>query len=167
MSETDLDIVSDYGLLTLGSRMKRIGEKLQADSTRIALARGAALQASQYPLLAALDRLGTASVGELATALGLAQPGITRSIGELVKLGLVRTRPGRTDARQRLVSLTARGQAEVALGKHDIWPAIEAAVADLCADFSAPLLAHLAALEAGLADRPLDQRIGAQPGTRR
>lgn len=155
-----MGIVRDYGLLTLGSRMKRIGERLQADATRIATARGAGLQASQYPLLSALDRLGTATVGELATAVGLTQPGVTRSIGELAISGLVRARPGRRDARQRVVSLTAKGKAEVDLGKRDVWPAIEAAVADLCADLSGSLLEQLATLESGLAERPLEQRVG-------
>ena len=50
------DVVRSFGFLTLGSRMKRIGEKLQADTQKIMDELGAPLQASQYPFLAAIDR---------------------------------------------------------------------------------------------------------------
>jgi hypothetical protein len=51
------DVVRSFGFLTLGTRMKRIGERLQADTQRIMDDLGAPLQASQYPFLAAIDRL--------------------------------------------------------------------------------------------------------------
>ncbi len=159
------DVVRDLGLLTLGSRMKRIGERLQGDATRVAAAFGATVQAGQYPFLGALDRLGPLTIGELAAAVGITQPGVTRSIAELARQGLVRMRPGRDDQRQRIVSLTAKGREQVELGKRDIWPAIEAAVDDLCRDLSGPLLEQLAKIEHGLAERPLDRR--AATGARR
>lgn len=160
------DVVRALGLLTLGSRMKRIGERLQADATRIAAAHGVSLQASQYPFLGALDRLGPLTVGELAEAVGITQPGATRTVGQLVRLGLVTARPGRDDQRQRIVALTPKGRREVDIGKRDVWPEIQAAVADLCRDLSGPLLDQLAGLEDGLAERPLDRRIGSRMGER-
>ena len=167
------DIVRELGLMTLGSRMRRIGERLQGDATRLAAARGATVQAGFYSLLGALERAGELTIGELATAVGITQPGVTRSIGELARQGLVIMRPGREDQRQRMVSLTPKGRAQVELGKREIWPAIEAAVADLCRGFAEPLLDHLAMIEQGLAERPLDQRargdeaLAATPGRRR
>jgi len=53
----------------------------------------------------------------------------------------------------------------VEFGKREIWPAIEAAVDDLCRDLSGPLLEQLAKIEQGLAERPLDRR--AATGARR
>jgi len=153
------DFVRDLGLLTLGSRMKRIGERLQSDATRIAAARGATAQASQYPFLGALDARGELTIGELAAALGITQPGVTHAVGELSRQGLVKGRPGRADQRQRIISLTAKGRAEVALAKRAVWPAVAASVEDLCRDFAAPLLDHLATIEAGLAEKPLDARV--------
>lgn len=152
------DIVRELGLMTLGSRMKRIGERLQSDATRLAAARGATVQAGLYALLGALESEGDLTIGELATAVGITQPGVTRSIGELARQGFVKMRPGREDQRQRIISLTPKGRAQVELGKREIWPAIEAAVADLCRGFAGPLLDQLAMIEQGLAERPLDQR---------
>ncbi len=158
------DIVRAMGFLMLGTRFRRIAERLQGDATRIAAAHGVTIQSSQYPFLGALDRLGPLTIGELAEVVGITQPGATRTVGQLVKLGMVKARPGRDDQRQRVVSLTAKGQRQVDFGKQEVWPKVEAAVADLCGDLSGPLLDQLAAIEDGLTERPLDQRVGDAQG---
>ncbi|TJX41827.1 MAG: MarR family transcriptional regulator, partial [Mesorhizobium sp.] len=83
------DIIRSLGFLCLGSRFKRIGEQLQADTQRVLDELEVRVQSSQYPLLAALDRLGPLPVGELAQSVGIAQPGVTRSVALLAELGLV------------------------------------------------------------------------------
>ena len=100
----------------------------------------------------------------MAVAVGITQPGVTRSIAQLARQGMVKVRPGRDDRRQRIISLTAAGRAQVEIGKKDVWPRVNAAVADLCRGLSGPLLDQLAALEAGLAERPLDARVEAGKG---
>ncbi|ESZ13508.1 MarR family transcriptional regulator [Mesorhizobium sp. L48C026A00] len=153
------DVIRSLGFLCLGSRLKRIGEQLQADTQRLLDCLDVPVQSSQYPLLAALDRLGPLPVGELAQSLGVAQPGVTRSVSLLAELGLVEVSPSDDDQRRRIVCLTLRGQRLVDIAKHDVWPRIENAVADLCADLSGPLLDQLAAIEDGLAAAPLDRRV--------
>ncbi len=157
------DIVRALGNLMLGTRFKRIGERLQADATRIAAAHGATVQSSgQYPFLLAIDRFGPLTIGELAESVGITQPGATRAVAQLAKLGLVKARPGRDDQRQRIISLTAKGQRQVDFGKREVWPEVEAAVADLCDPLSGPLLDQLAALEDGLTAKPLERRVKAK-----
>ncbi|TIT70648.1 MAG: MarR family transcriptional regulator, partial [Mesorhizobium sp.] len=93
------DIMRSLGFLCLGSRLKRIGEQLQADTQRVLDRLEVRVPSSQYPLLAALDRLGPLPVGELAQSLGVAQPGVTRSVAQLAVLGLVETSPSSDDKR--------------------------------------------------------------------
>ncbi len=152
------DVVRSFGYLTLGTRLKRIGERLQADTQKIIDGGGGPLQASQYPLLAALDRAGPLTIGELSEALGTSQPGVTRMVAQLVKAGLLRTEQGAEDQRRRIVSLTAEGESLIAAAKREIWPRVTAAVADLCDDLGGPLLEQLAAMEDGLSTLPLDRR---------
>ena len=152
------DVIRALGFLTLGSRMKRIGERLQADTQRIMGEHGAMLQAGQYPFLAAVDRLGPLTVGELAEAIGITQPGATRAVAQLAELGLLEVEPAPDDQRRRIISLSSRGRAVVDTGKRDVWPQIESAVRDLCGDLSGPLLDQLAAIEDGLAETPLERR---------
>ncbi|SFP17017.1 DNA-binding transcriptional regulator, MarR family [Mesorhizobium sp. NFR06] len=152
------DVLRSLGFLCLGSRMKRIGELLQGDTQRVLDRLDVCIQSSQYPLLAALDRLGPLPVGELAQSLGVAQPGVTRSVALLAELGLVEVNPPNDDQRRRIVSLSRDGRRLVDEAKRDVWPSIEAAVAELCADLSGPLLGQLAAIEDRLAATSLDRR---------
>lgn len=153
------DVLRSLGYLCLGSRLKRIGEQLQADAQRLLDGLDVPLQSSQYPLLAALDRLGPLAVGELAQSLGVTQPGVTRSVSLLAELGLVEAIPSNDDQRRRMVTLTQAGQRLVDVAKRDVWPRIDKAVADLCQGLSGPLLDQLAAIEDGLAAAPLDRRV--------
>jgi DNA-binding MarR family transcriptional regulator len=152
------DVLRSLGFLCLGSRLKRIGEQLQADTQRVLDRLDVRIQSSQYPLLAALDRLGPQPVGELARSLGIAQPGVTRSVSLLAELGLVEVSPSNDDQRRMIVSLTASGQHLIKAAKRDVWPRIENAVAELCVDLSGPLLDQLGVVEDRLAAVPLDRR---------
>jgi len=153
------DVVKGFGLLSLGTRMKRIGERLQADTQEIMGRLGLSLLAGQFPYLAALERLGPLGIGELSQALGVAQPGVTRSVGQLVALGLVETASPSGDQRRRVVSLSSEGRRLVERSRETVWPAIETAVADLCGPKGDELLALLSAIEDGLTERSLAKRI--------
>jgi len=48
------DILRDHGAVFLGSRLKRLGERLQAGAAKVAGTAGLTLQPAQIPLLAAL-----------------------------------------------------------------------------------------------------------------
>jgi len=152
------DVVAALGFLCLGTRFKRIGERLQAETQRLLDELEVKVPSSRYPFLAALDRLGPLTIGELAQAIGISQPAVTRSLTQLVDLGLVEAGTSPEDQRRRVVALSAAGRRLVETGKRDVWPRLEAAVADLCAPLSGPLLEQLAAIEEGLADLPLDRR---------
>jgi hypothetical protein len=65
-----------------------------------------------------------------------------------------------------MVTLTPKGKRQVEFGQREIWPRIEAAVADLCAGLSGPLLEQLAAIEDGLAERSLPKRAPGKKGER-
>src|SRR4051812_6905531 len=152
------DVVRAFGFLTLGTRMKRIGEQLQADTQRIMDDMDVPLQASQYPFLAAIDRLGPLTIGELADAVGITQPGATRALAQLVEAGLLDAELAPDDQRRKIVTLSRNGRKLVEAAKKDTWPRIERAVRNLCGELSGPLLEQLAAIEDGLAAAPLGRR---------
>jgi len=152
------DVVRSLGFLCLGSRFRRIGERLQADTQQIIDELGVTLQSAQYPFLAAIDRAGPLTIGELAQAVGITQPGATRTISQLLELGYVDMRASVEDQRRRLISLTPKGQSLIDYSKNSVWPRVEQAVRELCGDLSGPMLEQLAALEEGLAQAPLARR---------
>lgn len=155
------DVVRVLGYLTLGTRLKRIGDRMQADTQRILDAHGLAILAGQGPFLAAIDRLGPLTIGELAKAVGVTQPGATRTVAQLAEKGLVAITASGEDQRQRRASLTAQGKRLVSVGKRAVWPIIERAVRELCHELKGPLLEQLSILEDGLEDERLFRRAEA------
>ncbi len=151
------DIISERGALFLGSRLKRLAERMQSDVSRIVAEAGLPVQPSQYPLLAMLDRDGAMTVSALADTLGLSQPAITRALANLATLGLVETARDPLDQRHKHVSLSAAGVAVMTQSKRTVWPRVEAAVVALLAGLEGSLLDQIGVLETRLAARPLHQ----------
>ena len=153
------DVVRELGHLSLGTRLKRIGETLQAQTQTVLAAHGFEQPAAWFPLLAALDRLGPLSVGELSQAVGVSQPVVTRSLKGLEDEGLVESEASEEDRRVRRILLSRKGRALVERSQREAWPAIEAAVAEACEGLEGDLLCQLAMLEDALVDKPLPARV--------
>ncbi len=160
--DTADDLVRDFGYLTLGTRLKRIGERLQADVTRLSARLGLAIPAAHYPLLAVLARGGPASIGTLAKRIGVRQPAITRSVLQLRAAGLVDADAETGDQRVKTVRLTPAGRDLVAEAERLLWPAVEATARDLCEGLDGSFLERLDALEDALVTEPLDRRAVAR-----
>ncbi len=154
------DVVEGLGYTALGTRFKRIGERLQAQtldlSVRLA---GIDMPAGHNTVLAALDRHAPMRIGELADALGQSQPGVTRMIGNMKRSGLVEIVSDDKDQRISRVRLTDEGERVTRQLKEVLWPAVEAAVTDLCSALSGSLLDQLGQIERALAERPLNKRV--------
>ncbi|HET7267809.1 MAG TPA: bifunctional helix-turn-helix transcriptional regulator/GNAT family N-acetyltransferase [Oleiagrimonas sp.] len=148
------DILRDLGPAYLGSRLRRLGERMQAGTARINALACLPMQPSHMPLLAALDGQ-TMTVGELTQTVGSSQPGITRGVGQLVKLGLVQSSPG-SDQRKRVISLTPAGVTALARARVHVIPAVEDGVRALLDDQMNAFMAQIDRVEAALARTPLD-----------
>jgi DNA-binding MarR family transcriptional regulator len=151
------DILRDLGPIFLGSRLKRLAERMQAGAARVIIDAGLQVQPAHMPLLTALDR-GPLTVGQLVEAVGTSQPGVTRAAGQLIDMGLIQSAAG-ADQRQRTLSLTPAGEAAMARTKLLLWPRVEKAVTELCDGLSGPLLDQIAAIETALAAKPLNERV--------
>ncbi len=158
------DIVRRNGYLTLGTRFRRLGERLQSEVQRLMDERPVPVQASHYPLLAAIEENGPLPIGELSAALGLAQPGVTRTVGQLADLGVVVVRSGAKDRRTRHVDLTELGRSVVRDGRERVWPRVDAALRGILAGRTGSLLDHLDHLEDALAEATLASRCRGADG---
>ncbi|MEM5518609.1 GNAT family N-acetyltransferase [Henriciella sp. AS95] len=155
------DILVTSGYLALGSRLKRLAERMQADAAKAHAEMGYPIQCSQFPLLAALDQFGPMSVGDAVDCLGASQPGVTRIHNSLKDLGLTELKVAADDKRSKVISLTEAGQRLVDRMRRDLWPHIDRAAADVCAGTTADTLEALDKIEAALDERSLIDRINA------
>ena len=85
------DVVKELGYLTLGTRLKRLGERLQSQTQVLLEAAGTDVPASHFPILAALDRLGPTihhrrSFSPVAVALGELGADADDAIGDVLPL---------------------------------------------------------------------------------
>ena len=149
------DVIRDMGAGFLGSRLKRLGERMQAGAARVIASAGLEVQPAHMPLLVALDGRAL-TIGQIVQAIGISQPGVTRGIGQLMDMGLVRAETG-SDQRHRTISLTDEGAAAFARAKLFVWPPVTEAVDRLLAGRSDELLAILTDVEEALAATPLEQ----------
>lgn len=152
------DAIKALGHLALGTRLKRLGERLQVHSQVVLDGAGVPVPASHLPPLAALAGQGAMTIGALAQALGVTQPGVTRMTSALEAAGLVRSRAAAEDRRARLVTLTPAGRRLLARLRRDTFPLIEAAVREACGDASGRFLESLTLLEEALEASPLAAR---------
>src|ERR1700744_5304135 len=127
------DLVADLGHLFLGSRLKRLAERLQTDAAKVHRAMGVDAQPAEVALLAALDRFGPLTISAAVEALGVSQPAITRTATGLIERGLVTGESSDEDQRQKTLHLTKHGRTLIAKAKASAWPLITEAGTKLCA----------------------------------
>lgn len=160
------DLVAAMGPAFLGTRLKRLGERLQSGAAEVIAEAGLPIVPAQVSVLAAL-RGGPQTIGQIADSIRASQPGVTRIARQLDELGLIETCCD-DDQRKRVLRLTAGGEKAVAVLARDVWPRVGVAAQQLFAGLEGDFLAQIGGIERALAEVPLNQRArGASPGALR
>ena len=153
------DYLQSLSHLAMGTRLKRAGIAMQAETQKWLRDNDCEIASAHLPVISALDRMGHASIGELARRLGIAQPGVSRMVDQLVAAGWVSSDPDLEDRRIRAVELTDKGRAFADEASRTLWPVIERAVARLCSGLSGSFLDQVTELEDRLAEGALQGHL--------
>lgn len=156
-----VDLLAGFGVGFLGSRLKRLAERMQADAAEVARSLDLPVQPAQMSLLLTIRLHGPIAVGELAERLQLAQPTVTRALKPLEDEGFVEARRAKGDGRSKRLGLTAKGEALLVRIQTELLPRIEPAAAELVEGLSGDFMQGLAKVEQRLADKSLLARIEA------
>ncbi|WP_369025007.1 GNAT family N-acetyltransferase [Qipengyuania sp. RANM35] len=158
-----VDVVAQMGPAFLGSRLKRLGERMQASAAQVIADAGIPLQPGHMAAMAAL-RTGPKTIGQLADASGTSQPGMTRTIGQLAKLRMVADVEC-DDQRSRMIGLTAEGTRTVNLIASDVWPRVGMAAEQILDRLEGDFLRQLAVIEESLSEASIAERaMQSEPG---
>ena len=146
-----MDYLTNQGVATLGTRLRRLLERMDRDMVALYRATDAGFEPRWYPVFTALRDEGPLSVGALAQRLGVTHAAVSQVRAALEGEGLIAARPDPADGRRQHLALTPRGL-DMARRLQPLWTAVGAAGAALLAEASPNLMADLDGL-----DRALDR----------
>lgn len=152
-----MDLLRELGPLALGSRLRRLSDRVMGEVSRIYSAEQVDFEPRWFPLFTFVCERGPASIGAAAEAIGQTQPAISVFARELAAEGLITVLPDPTDERRRLLHATPKGQA-ARRRLQPLWGALRAAVAQALSDSGLNLLEGLEALEREMDRNSLESR---------
>jgi DNA-binding MarR family transcriptional regulator/GNAT superfamily N-acetyltransferase len=105
-----MDFYSQVGKVALGSRLRRLSDKLTEDAAQIYRLYEVALDPKWFPVFYVLSHQETASVTEIAQIIGHSHASVSQIAKEMTKQGLIVTERSPTDARVSVVRLAELGK---------------------------------------------------------
>lgn len=136
------DLMKTFGSLSLGSRLKRLSDRLIQDVVEIYQVQGIHLNPTFFPLFNLLHQHGAQAVTEAAEQLGVSHPAISKIARNMLNEGWISKTPDPKDERRQLLTLTPQSDALVA-EIAPIWQEIKHYLDQVIADQQHPLLAAL------------------------
>jgi DNA-binding MarR family transcriptional regulator/N-acetylglutamate synthase-like GNAT family acetyltransferase len=138
-----MDFYKMVGKMAIGSRLRRLNERIIEDSAKIYGLYGVGLDAKWFPVFYALHLKGEASVTEIAKLIGHSHPSVSQIVKEMKKQGILVTDKSTEDGRVNIVKLSEKGtqiipelekqcadvnqtvEALLSETQHNLWKAIE------------------------------------------
>jgi DNA-binding MarR family transcriptional regulator len=142
----------------LGTQLRHLIELLDGAVEQAYVDAGLDYRPRYTPVMRVLAERPSATIGELATLGKITQPAATQTVALMVKKGLLTVAACGEDGRQRVVRLSAAGEALVPQLRA-CWQATKAAADGLDAELAFPLSACLEQATAALEKRSFGARI--------
>ncbi len=162
-----MDYIKDIGLLALGSRLRRLSDRLMASVTEIYRVSDIDFEPRWFPVYGLLaDRGEPLPVGDCARELGLTHAAVSQTARAMTKQGILTSRRDADDERRRLLELTDKGR-DLEPILRGIWADIEAGVRDMVDYAGMDILAAVEGIEQALAVQSLSERVAGYQRKRR
>jgi len=151
------DYFDELGEVALGSRLKRLSDKLMGDALDVYKYMGQDILPKWFTLISLLHEKKSVSVVEASEFLGLTQPCISQFSKELIKKGLVKASPDKNDLRRKILSLTANGKRKYK-NMEPVRKAVRKAAISLCEEVEQDFYQAIIQFETALSKKSLYQR---------
>jgi DNA-binding MarR family transcriptional regulator len=143
---------------THGTQLRHLIELLDGAVTAAYEEAGLDYRPRYTPVMRALMANEPSTIGFIADAAGITQPAATQTIALMVKDGLVASKTGSQDGRQKMITLTGKGR-ELIPALERCWRATAAASAALEAELPFSLSEVLDSTIQALTTKPFGARI--------
>ncbi len=142
----------------LGTQLRHLTELLDGAVQQAYADAGLDYRPRYTPVMRVLAQQRSATIGQLAEVAGITQPAATQTVALMKKEGLLQVAASDDDGRQRVVRLSAKGEAMLPQ-LQACWQATKHAADSLDAQLAMPLSACLAQAIAVLGQRSFGERI--------
>lgn len=161
-----MDLIRDLRAMTLASRLKRLGDRLKSEATRIYHANGIDFSDSWFLVAMVLSQRDHASVTEMAESLDVSHAAISQMAAAMERKGLVTSTPDDEDRRRSLLALTRKGKATVESLK-PLWKAVGDCTDEIIDATGHDLLGAITQIEEQLTERSLFERVSTSIATKK
>jgi len=153
-----MDMMREFGMLAFASRLKRLGDRLKAEATKLYRDSGNEFNDNWFLLALLLSHRETISVTEGAEAFGISHAAISQMAAAMERKGLLAARIDDRDRRRTLLSLTKEGR-YAAESLRPIWTAVGECTRELVESTGTDLLAVISEIEDKLEQHNLFTRV--------
>lgn len=153
-----MDMMREFGAMAFASRLKRLGDHLKAEATKIYRANGIEFNDSWFLVALILADREEASVTDIAAAFGVSHAAVSQMASAMERKGLLAGRTDQRDRRRTLLSLTPDGRRAVE-ALRPIWKTVGKCTSELIDATDTDLLGVIAAMEAQLKEKSLFTRV--------
>lgn len=143
------DHIDELGILALGSRLKRLSDRIMTDGARIYAAQEADFEPRWFPLATLLKKEPLLPVGDAAKALGLSHAAVSQLANAMTRSGIITSEKSAEDERRTLLSLTPKGQ-QLLEQVAPLWDNIRDALSEVAAASGTDFLAAVGHIEHAL-----------------
>ncbi|MBX9724255.1 MAG: MarR family transcriptional regulator, partial [Candidatus Obscuribacterales bacterium] len=105
-----MDYLSQLGSLALGSRLKRLSERLNLEVAAIYQQKEFSFEPRWFPVFHFLGQNGENAITDIARAIDVTHPAVNQVASEMLSAGIIVQVASASDKRRRLLSLSKKGQ---------------------------------------------------------
>ena len=153
-----MDLIRECGTMTFASRLKRLGDRLKAEATKLYHSCGVEFNDSWFLVAFALSRKEGLSVNDIAETLGISHAAVSQMYSAMERKGLLTVQGDEKDRRRKLLFLTDDGHAAVEK-LEPIWNAVGESTDELLASTGQEVLQAIASIEKALDKKNLFERV--------
>lgn len=153
-----MDLVRELGELALGSRMRRLRERMDNDISAIYKIIGIDFKAKWFSTLYLLNIEQSMTLTGIADSLGFTHPAVNKIVAEMTRKGLLDSSIDEKDRRRRVLKLTRKGR-NIARYLTPVWEEIRSVVCELVGSVEHNLLKAIDDIEKRLDEKEMYERI--------
>lgn len=153
-----MDFFEQTGVMALGSRLRRLSDRITKDSTKTYQMQGIAFEPRWFPVFFVLSKEGASPVSVLAEKIGQTHASVSQIARQMRKAGIVEKAKSGSDGRQTLLQLTPKGT-QLLPAMEELYQHVENGVVDLLAETDHHIWQAINDLEKALDRRDLFSRV--------